>query len=274
MAAASAHVDTFAADRLPPPQRWPDLIFTLPELQYPERINCAWHLLDRHVLEGRGDRRCIVAPGVTWTYDDLYRAANRIARVLTEDLGVVPGNRVLLRAPNTPMMAACWFAVMKAGAIAVTTMPLYRATELRNIVEKAQIRHALCDARLADDLRAATGEIHGFQTLYFHTGDLEERMQGKPERFDNVDTAAQDVAIIGFTSGTTGKPKAAMHFHRDIMATCESYGKYVLQAHAGDLFTGIPPLGFTFGLGGLLLFPLYAGAATLLLEKAPPEPLM
>jgi len=127
---------------------------------------------------------------------------------------------------------------------------------------------------LADDLRAATGEIHGFQTLYFHTGDLEERMQGKPERFDNVDTAAQDVAIIGFTSGTTGKPKAAMHFHRDIMATCESYGKYVLQAHAGDLFTGSPPLGFTFGLGGLLLFPLYAGAATLLLEKAPPEPLM
>ena len=274
MAAASAHVDTFAADRLPPPQRWPDLIFTLPELQYPERINCAWHLLDRHVLEGRGDRRCIVAPGVTWTYDDLYRAANRIARVLTEDLGVVPGNRVLLRAPNTPMMAACWFAVMKAGAIAVTTMPLYRATELRNIVEKAQIRHALCDARLADDLRAATGGIDGFQTLYFHTGDLEERMQGKPERFDNVDTAAQDVAIIGFTSGTTGKPKAAMHFHRDIMATCESYGKYVLQAHAGDLFTGSPPLGFTFGLGGLLLFPLYAGAATLLLEKAPPEPLM
>lgn len=274
MAAASAHVDTFAADRLPPPQRWPDLIFTLPELQYPPRINCAAQLLDRHVLEGRGHRRCIVAPGVTWTYDDLYRTANRIARVLTEDLGVVPGNRVLLRAPNTPMMAACWFAVMKAGAIAVTTMPLYRATELRNIIEKAQIRHALCDARLSDDLRAAAGGLDGFQTLYFHTGDLEERMQGKPERFDNVDTAADDVAIIGFTSGTTGTPKAAMHVHRDIMATCDSYGKYVLRAQPDDLFTGSPPLGFTFGLGGLLLFPLHVGAATLLLEKAPPEPLM
>lgn len=272
--AASAHVDTFAEDRLPPRDRWPDLVFTLPELQYPERLNCATQLLDRHIAQGHGGRRCIVAPGLTWTYDDLYRTSNRIARVLSEDLGVVPGNRVLLRAPNTPMMAACWFAVMKVGAIAVTTMPLYRATELRNIVEKAQVRHALCDARLADDLRNATEGARDFQALYFNAGDLEERMQSKSDRFDNVETYAENVAIIGFTSGTTGKPKAAMHFHRDIMATCDTYGKHVLQAREGDLFTGSPPLGFTFGLGGLLLFPLHAGAATLLLEKAPPEPLM
>ena len=272
--AASAHVDTFAEDRLPPRDRWPELLFDLPELQYPEQLNCAAHLLDRHILEGRGHRRCILAPGTSWTYDDLYRASNRIARVLTEDLGVVPGNRVLLRAPNTPMMAACWFAVMKAGAIAVTTMPLYRATELRNIIAKAQIRHALCDARLGDDLRAALEGDGGFQTLYFGTGDLEERMQAKPERFDAVQTRADDIAIVGFTSGTTGAPKAAMHAHRDIMATCDSYGKYVLQAREDDLFTGSPPLGFTFGLGGLLLFPLHAGASTLLLEKAPPEPLL
>ncbi|HKU67284.1 MAG TPA: AMP-binding protein, partial [Candidatus Baltobacteraceae bacterium] len=271
---ASAHVDTFAADRLPPRDRWPDLIFTLPELQYPQRMNCAQELLDRHIAQGRGNRRCIVASGVSWTYEDLYRTANRIANVLTEDLGVVAGNRVLLRAPNTPMMAACWFAVMKVGAIAVTTMPLYRATELRNIIEKAQIRHALCDARLADDLRSAIEGTSGFQSLYFSGGGLEERIQGKPDTFDTVQTYAEDVAIIGFTSGTTGKPKAAMHFHRDIMATCDSYGKYVLQANEDDLFTGSPPLGFTFGLGGLLLFPLHAGAATLLLEKAPPEPLM
>lgn len=270
----SAHVDTFAADRLPPRERWPELIFTLPELRYPERMNCASLLLDRHITEGRADRRCIVAPGISWTYGDLYRAANQIARVLAEDMDVVPGNRVLLRAPNTPMMAACWFAVMKVGAIAVTTMPLYRATELRNIIEKAQIRHALCDVRLAGDLRTAAQGLDGFQALYFSTADLEERMQRKDGTFDNVDTAAEDVAIIGFTSGTTGKPKAAMHFHRDIMATCDSYAKYVLQASADDLFTGSPPLGFTFGLGGLLLFPLYAGAATLLLEKAPPEPLL
>lgn len=272
--AASAHVDTFAADRLPPRDRWPDLVFTLSELQYPGRMNCAGRLLDRHIREGNGHRRCILAPGVCWTYEDLYRASNRIARVLTEDLGVVPGNRVLLRAPNSPMMAACWFAAMKAGAIAVTTMPLYRATELRNIIEKTRIRHALCDARLADDLRAAVEGDQDFQTLHFSTGDLEERMQGKPGTFDNVETYAEDVAIIGFTSGTTGKPKAAMHFHRDIMATCDSYGKYVLAAREDDLFTGSPPLGFTFGLGGLLLFPLHAGAATLLLEKGAPEPLM
>jgi 2-aminobenzoate-CoA ligase len=272
--AASAHFDTFAADRLPPRDRWPDLVFTLPELQYPERLNCATNLLDRHIAQGHGGRRCIVAPGLIWTYDDLYRTSNRIARVLTEDLGVVPGNRVLLRAPNTPMMAACWFAVMKAGAIAVTTMPLYRATELRNIVEKAQVRHAMCDARLSDDLRTATEGAGNFQSLFFNGGDLEERMQSKSDRFDNIETHAEDVAIIGFTSGTTGKPKAAMHFHRDIMATCDTYGKHVLQAREDDLFTGSPPLGFTFGLGGLLLFPLHAGASTLLLEKAPPEPLM
>jgi 2-aminobenzoate-CoA ligase len=270
----SAHVDTFAADHLPPRDRRPDLIFTLPELQYPEQLNCVDRLLDHHVREGNGARRCIVAPGVTWTYEDLLRASNRIARVLTEDLGVVPGNRVLLRAPNTPMLAACWFAVLKAGAIAVTTMPLYRATELRNIVEKAQIHHALCDARIAADLRTAVEETPGFQTLYFNGGDLEERMQRMPDTFENVKTAAEDVAIIGFTSGTTGKPKAAMHFHRDILATCDSYGKHVLKARPDDLFTGSPPLGFTFGLGGLLLFPLHIGAATLLLEKASPEPLI
>ncbi|HET9096874.1 MAG TPA: AMP-binding protein [Candidatus Baltobacteraceae bacterium] len=272
--AGSAHVDTFAARSLPPAEQWPDLIFTLPELQYPERLNCAERLLDRHIEQGNGGRRCIVAPGVTWTYEDLFHASNRIARVLTEDLGIVPGNRVLLRAPNTPMMAACWFAVMKAGAIAVTTMPLYRAAELRNIIEKAQIRHALCDARLGDDLREAAAETQGFQTLYFGTGDLEERMQGKPGTFATVQTSAQDVALIGFTSGTTGTPKAAMHFHRDVLATCESYGTHVLHADKDDLFTGSPPLGFTFGLGGILLFPLHIGASTLLLEKAAPEPLL
>jgi 2-aminobenzoate-CoA ligase len=278
----SAHVDTFAADRLPPRSQWPDLIFTLPQLEYPDRINCASGLLDRHVLQGFGKRRCIVAPGpsgdrtgaVTWTYDDLYRRANRIARVLVEDLRVEPGNRVLLRAFNSPMLAACWFAVMKAGAIAVTTMPLYRATELHVIVEKAQIRHALCDTRLADELREATADSAEFQTLHFTGGDLEARMNSKADTFRNVDTAAEDVALIAFTSGTTGKPKAAMHFHRDILATCDSYGSGVLCAGPEDLFTGSPPLAFTFGLGGILLFPLHIGAATLLLEKAAPEPLL
>ncbi len=272
--AKSAHADTFAADRLPPREAWPDLIFTLPELQYPEYLNCAGDLLDRHVREGRGERRCLIAPDREWSYADLLAESNRIARVLVEDMGVVPGNRVLLRGANTPMLAACWFAVMKAGAIAVTTMPLYRATELRNIIEKAQIRHALCDARLWGDLKEAAGEASGFTTLCFGNGDLERRMQAKNPTFENVRTAAEDVAIIAFTSGTTGKPKAAMHFHRDILATCDSYARHVLRADPDDVFTGSPPIGFTFGLGGILLFPLHIGASTLLLEKAPPEPLL
>ncbi len=277
----SAHVDTFAADRLPARDEWPELMFTLPGLQYAERINCAASLLDRHVLQGRGARRCIVAPGpdggenpVIWTYEDLYSRANRIARVLVEDLGVVPGNRVLLRGFNSPMFAACWFAVLKAGAIAVTTMPLYRASELRVIAEKANVRHALCDIRLADELREATADRTGFQTMYFGEDELERRMSGKAGTFENVDTAAEDVALIAFTSGTTGNPKAAAHFHRDILATCDSYGATVLQAGCDDLFTGSPPLAFTYGLGGILLFPLHVGAATLLLEKAQPQALL
>ena len=274
MSGATGHVDTFAAQRLPPRERWPELLFSLPQLHYPGRLNCAHRLLDRHVLEGRGGRRCIVSANETWSYDMLLRQSNRIARVLTEDLGIVPGNRVLLRAPNTPMMAACWFAVMKAGAIAVTTMPLYRAAELRNIIDKAQIRHGLCDVRLDGELRSAADGNSAFKTLYFNGGDLEERMKPKAEYFENTDTSADDVAIIAFTSGTTGKPKAAMHLHRDILATCDSYGAHVLQAHHDDLFTGSPPIGFTFGLGGLLLFPLDIGAATLMLEKAPPEQLL
>jgi 2-aminobenzoate-CoA ligase len=267
----TAHRDTFAADRLPPRDAWPEFIFTLPDLRYPERLNCAQRLLDAHVAAGLGDRRCIIAPGIRWTYNDVFVHANRIAHVLVDDLGVVPGNRVLLRGFNTPMLAACWFGVMKAGAIAVSTMPLYRAGELKVIVEKADIAHALCDVRLAEDLRAATTERDNFQTLYFCGGDLEDRLRNKSDAFDNVDTAAQDVAMIAFTSGTTGKPKAAMHFHRDILAVCDTYGAHVLRAEATDLFTGSPPLAFTFGLGGLLLFPLHIGAATLLLEKAQPE---
>ena len=274
----TAHVDTFAEDRLPAPDRMPELLFTLPDLQYPERMNAVTRLLDRHIEAGNGGRRCILAPGKpAWTYADLASQSNRIARVLVDDLGVVPGNRVLLRAPNTPMLAACWFAVLKAGAIAVTTMPLYRATELRFMMEKAQVKHALCDVRLCDELDAACKTYGGAKTLHFggDGGDeLERRMQDKRDDFATLETAAEDVAMIAFTSGTTGEPKAAMHFHRDIAATCDSYGARVLRPRPDDLFCGSPPLAFTFGLGGLLLFPLAAGAATLLLEQAGPEHLM
>jgi 2-aminobenzoate-CoA ligase len=274
---ATGHADTFAEDRLPPAELMPELRFDLPELHYPAMLNAVEYLLDRHVERGEGERRCIVAPGgARWTYAQLQHAANQVARVLREDVAFEPGNRVLLRAPNTPMLAACWFGVLKAGGVAVTTMPLYRATELRFMMGKAQVKHALCDVRLRDELAAACEGFGGVTTLHFGSSDceLETRMHRKPAHFENIATSAEDVAIVAFTSGTTGEPKAAMHYHRDLLATCDTYGTHVLLSRCDDLVCGSPPLAFTFGLGGLLLFPLYAGAATLLLEKAGPEDLL
>ena len=275
----SAHVDTFARDSLPPPEAWPEFIFELPELRYPARLNCATELLGRALERGWGARTAIRAPdGLHWTYAELDAISSRIARVLVEDLGLVPGNRVLLRAPNNPMHAACWFAVMKAGGIAVGTMPLLRARELTDVVTKAAITHALCDARLTAELEAAHGQCPTLTTVALFGTDaadgIDARLATKPATFAAVDTAADDVALIAFTSGTTGKPKGTMHFHRDLVAICDCFPRSTLRASMDDLFTGSPPLAFTFGLGGLLLFPLRIGAATLLLEKAPPEVLL
>jgi 2-aminobenzoate-CoA ligase len=275
----SAHLDTFARDHLPPRREWPELVFTLPELQYPEQINCANELLDGAVARGWGERTAILAPGgVRWTYAELLARANRIAHVLREDLSLIPGNRVLLRGPNSPMMAACWFAVIKAGGIAVGTMPLLRAKELTDIVTKAQITHALCDARLASELDAARLDCPTLTTIaQFQTGasdGIEARAANKPAVFADIRTAADDTALIAFTSGTTGKPKGTMHFHRDVLAACDCWPRSTLRATADDVFTGSPPLAFTFGLGGLLLFPLRVGAATLLLEKTSPDALL
>jgi 2-aminobenzoate-CoA ligase len=272
----TGHVDTFAEDQLPQTDEMPELRFDLPSMRYAERTNCVDALLDRHVTEGRGNRRCIVSPQSSWTYADLQRAANRIANVLVSDFGLQPGNRVLLRAPNTPVLAACWFAVLKAGGVVLTTMPLYRSTELRVMIETAQVKLALCDRRLQDELAVAAVDFDDLTVVCFGAPreELEERMERAPDTFANVSTCAEDVALIAFTSGTTGKPKAAMHYHRDILATCDSYGARVLQAEANDLFCGSAPMAFTFGLGGHVLFPLHIGAATLLLEKAGPAELL
>ena len=274
----SAHVDTFTRDNLPPPEQQPEFLFDLPELEFPERLNCAWPLLDRHVAEGRGDRVCIQAPGLRWTYADLQERANRIANMLVKDLGVVPGNRVLLRAPNNPMMAACWFAVMKVGAVATATMPLLRAKELKHVISKAQVTHALCDLRLAEELKLAAAESPALTHIrYFNDASadgLEAAMAKQSSEFRNVDTARDDTCILAFTSGTTGQPKATMHFHRDVMASCVCWPPHVLRATPDDIFMGTPPLAFTFGLGGLLLFPLSIGASTVLLEQGAPQDLV
>jgi 2-aminobenzoate-CoA ligase len=275
----TAHVDTFTRDHLPPREQWPELRFDLPELQFPSRLNCGVELLDRALERGWGAHSAILTPaGLRWTYAELLAHANRIARVLVEDLRLVPGNRVLLRGPNSPMMAACWFAVMKAGGVAVATMPLLRAKELTEIVAKAQITHALCDARLAAELDAARPACPTLATVaFFETTapeGVESRAASKPGDFANVETAAEDTALIAFTSGTTGRPKGTMHFHRDVMASCDCWPRSTLRAGSDDVFTGSPPLAFTFGLGGLLLFPLHAGAATLLLEKPSTDALL
>jgi 2-aminobenzoate-CoA ligase len=275
----TSHVDTFARDNLPLRELWPEFIFELPELVYPDRMNSATELLDRAVDRGWGSRTAIVAAdGARWTYAELRSRANRIAHLLVDDLGLLPGNRVLLRGPNNPMLAACWFAVVKAGAIAVGSMPLLRAKELTDIVGKAAITHALCDARLAEELTAALPACPTLAHIAYFNADapdsVEARMRDKAETFADVVTAADDTCLIAFTSGTTGRPKGTMHFHRDILAASDCWPRSTLRASADDLFAGSPPLAFTFGLGGLLLFPLRIGAATLLLEKAPPDALL
>lgn len=279
MSRRSAHVDTFARDNLPPADQWPEFIFEGPGLQFPERLNCAAELLDRRVAMGEGGRTCLVAAdGRRWTYAELQAEANRIAHVLVQDLGLVPGNRVLLRGPNHPELAACWFGVMKAGGIAVGTMPLLRARELTQMTTKAQVTHALCDARLADELKAAQAGCPTLKHLVLYGGgaadSLEALAANKPAQFDTVDTAAEDTCLIAFTSGTTGVPKGTMHFHRDVMAACACWPPHVLRAQPDDVFIGSPPLAFTFGLGGLLLFPMSIGASTVLLEKATPDALL
>ena len=278
-ARAGARYDGFARENLPPRELWPVMDYSsLPELQYPSRLNCATELLDRGA-ERHHDRACLRFPGGSWTYAELRERADRIAHVLVEDHGLVPGNRVLLRGPNHPMMAACWFAVLKAGGICVTTMPMLRARELAFIGDKARVDLSLVDARTAPDFDAAARHCGRLARVAWFNGDggdgsLEARMRDKAPRFDAVDTAADDVALIAFTSGTTGQAKGTVHFHRDVLAICDCFPPYVLKARADDLFCGSPPLAFTFGLGGILLFPMRIGATALLLEQATPPHLI
>jgi 2-aminobenzoate-CoA ligase len=269
----SAHVDTFCRDHLPPETEWPEFLFELPELRYPDRLNCAVELLDA-VAERLGpDRPCLLAPGSEpWTYGDLRRVSDNVAAVLTEEHGIVPGNRVLLRGPNNPWLVACWFGVLKAGGVVVTTMPLLRAGELATIAEIAHVDFALCDHRFTEDL--VQSGIPGLQVVeYGGADDLTAASEKASGGFTPVATAADDVALLAFTSGTTGRPKATMHFHRDVLANADTFSAHVLRPTRDDVFTGTPPLAFTFGLGGLVVFPLRVGASTLLIEKATPDQL-
>jgi 2-aminobenzoate-CoA ligase len=271
-------MDSFARDNLPPPELWPDLLLGGPDFSYPERMNCVTELLDRWVTDGQGARPCLRLDDVQWSYADLADRVNRIAQVLTGQFGLVPGGRVMLRAPNTPMMVATYLAVIKAGGITIATMPLLRAKELAYMLGKARVQIAVCDHRLLPDMEQARALQPGLTAIIPMGGDgpddLCALMQGVSGQFTAFDSRADDLCLIAFTSGTTGEPKGTMHFHRDMLAICDGYAKNVLRARPDDLFIGTAPLAFTFGLGAVVLFPLRIGAAAILLERASPEHLL
>ncbi|PTT70394.1 AMP-binding protein [Arthrobacter sp. HMWF013] len=267
----SAHMDTFTRDNLPPANQWPVLEFTLAELQYPEQLNAATSLITDGVRTFGNDRPALHTPdGESWSYGQLHQRANQVAQVLTEDLGVVPGNRVLLRGPNNPWLVAAWLGVLKAGAVVVTTMPVLRSSELRAICTATRPTVALTDHRFADGVAEALEDVAVLIYGSDDAGDLTVQCGQKSGTFKDVATAADDVALLGPTSGTTGVPKITMHFHRDILANADTFARHILKPTAADVFAGSPPLAFTFGLGGLVVFPLRFGASALLTERATP----
>jgi len=274
MLGPTAHTDTFSRDGLPPRDQWPD--FLLDGFDYPDHLNAGVELTDAMVAKGFGDHTALIGNGRRRTYKELTDWTNRLAHVLVEDLGVKPGNRVLIRSANNPAMVAAWLAATKAGAVVVNTMPMLRAGELTKIVDKAEVQFALCDTRLMEEMIACAKTsaflktVVGFDGTANHDAELDRLALTKPVQFDSVQTGRDDVALLGFTSGSTGDPKATMHFHRDLLIIADGYAKEVLQVTPEDVFVGSPPLAFTFGLGGLAIFPLRFGAAATLLENASP----
>src|SRR5438067_1535115 len=272
----SGHVDDFARRNLPPPGQWPQLRLDRPEFQYPEYLNVAVELTDRIVEKGYGDRIALIGNGRQRTYKELADWSNRLAHALVENYGVKPGNRVLIRSGNNPALVAAWLAATKAGAVVVNTMPMLRAGELGKIIDKAEVTLALCDTRLMDELVncAKTSkhlkQVIGFDGTANHDAELDRIALSKPVTFSAVKTGRDDVALLGFTSGTTGEPKATMHYARNLLIIADGYAKDILTVTPDDIFVGSPPLAFTFGLGGLAIFPLRFGATATLLENASP----
>jgi 2-aminobenzoate-CoA ligase len=270
----SGHVDTFSRDNLPPKHQWPELNDN--QYAYPQQLNVAVELTDSMVERGFGDHVALIGNGRMRTYKELSDWSNRLAHALVDDYGIQPGNRILIRAANNPALVACWLAATKAGAVVVNTMPMLRAGELSQIVDLAEVKLALCDTRLMDEMAicAQTSnilqQVVGFDGTANFDAELDRAALNKPVRFQAVATSADDVALLGFTSGTTGKPKATMHFHRDLLIIADGYAREILQVVPDDVFVGSPPLAFTFGLGGLAIFPLRFGATAILLETASP----
>lgn len=266
----SAQTDRFVHDRLPPKDQWPDLRYELPGLQVPDQVNAVQALFERAIANGHADRPFLRSDERTLSYAQAEAEVARIAHVLTRQMGLVPGNRVLLRGGNSIAMALAWLAVVRSGLIAIATMPLLRARELAAVIAKARPDAALCDVKLQDELVAGLTQAGDAVPLrVFNTGDaavalpesIEALARHAPADAAACPTSADDIALLAFTSGTTGSPKAAVHTHRDLLAACEAWPRHVLRATPEDIVMGSPPLAFTFGLGGLLVFPMWAGAS-------------
>ena len=271
----TAHLDTFIRDRLPPPELQPDFLFDLPELRYPERLNAAVELIDRNDAAALA----VINDSGRWTYGEMADLSDRVARLLTEEEGLVPGNRVLLRGPNNAMLFACWLGVLKAGGVAVATMPMLRGGEVATILKRAEVSHALIDSRCLEDFDKGAAEAGTIRSQVAYdgdagTGELERRLAGVAPGFRAVDTHRDDVALVAFTSGTTGQPKGCVHYHRDVLASCDSFARHVLEPRPGDRWACSAPIAFTFGLGQLLTFPWRFGGAAVTIETPGPKPLL
>lgn len=274
------HIDEFVKLNQPSISEQPEYLFENDALKFPKILNCATELIDKNIDECRGEKTAIITPDVQWSYLKLFQISNQIAHVLKDEMGLVKGNRVLLRSANTPMAVACWIAIIKAGGVVISTMPLLRAPELNTIINKAEIKFALCDERLKEEIEI-TDAVFLKRVCYFNAigenstySELETLIQGKSKEFSNVDTKQDDPALIAFTSGTTGEPKGTIHFHRDVMAMCICAAEGLIKPTEDDTFIGSPPMAFTFGLGMLITFPFHVGATTVLLEKPNPSNLI
>jgi 2-aminobenzoate-CoA ligase len=271
----SAQVDTFVRDRLPPAEAQPEFRFDLPELQYPERLNAAVELIDRHDPR----RVAVLNDAGSWSYGQMRSLSDRIARLLVEEEGLVPGNRVLLRGPNGAMLFAAWLGVLKAGGVAVATMPILRAGEIATILDRAQVSHAIVDDRCLEDYDIGAAQAGTVRSLLTYRGDagggeLERRLEHVLDGFVAVDTHRDDVALIAFTSGTTGKPKGCVHYHRDVLAPADAFARHVLRPLQDDRWACSAPIAFTFGLGMLLIFPWRFGGTAVTIETPGPQPLL
>jgi len=272
---SSAHVDGFVRDRLPPPELQPEFLFDLPELQYPERTNAAVELI------GKGDSGAlaVVNDQGSCTYGEMRDMSDRIARLLVEEEGLVPGNRVLLRGPNTATMFAAWLGILKAGGIVVATMPVLRPGEIATVLARAEVTHAIVDSRFIGDFRLGAEQAGTVRSLIKYDGDygngeLETRLRSVAPGFVPVETRRDDVALIAFTSGTTGRPKGCIHYHRDVLAPADSFARHILKPEAGSRWACSAPIAFTFGLGMLLIFPWRFGGAAVTIEQPGPKPLL